>query len=366
MWVGVDLFFVLSGFLITGILYDSLHDPRFFRNFYTRRALRIFPLYYGFFLCLFLLTPVLHIQYRSSILLYFAYVGNLAMPFCLRVGNNPTTFQFMLHGHEVYGNIGHFWSLCVEEQFYVIWPAIVWFVRSRASLMRVCVGGCLLVLLVRIVAVAYLGRFGTFMHFLSWYTFTRADTLMVGAWLALWLRGRTLSLVQLRRLSGALFYGVVGIFVLCSHILPPAVYGPGFATVGYTLIALAGAGLVLRSLDDSSRFSRVLRLRFLSALGAISYGFYLVHHLYMYEFLDLYNRYAIVHRFGFLIPFVAFALSWALAALSFRYLESPFLRLKSRLAPQWVPQPAPAFGEGPGSDFVPVALHVSEPRPEPQ
>jgi peptidoglycan/LPS O-acetylase OafA/YrhL len=137
-WTGVDLFFVLSGFLITGILYDSLGGPRFFRNFYIRRALRIFPVFYGFFLLLFLLTPLLHLRYDVHLLSFFFYVGNLVTPLADLVHRNPTVIFMHRHGSTfAVCNIGHLWSLCVEEQFYLIWPAVVWFARDRRKLMTI-------------------------------------------------------------------------------------------------------------------------------------------------------------------------------------------------------------------------------------
>src|ERR1700761_8041685 len=76
-WMGVDLFFVLSGFLITGILYDTAHKPHRVRNFYARRSLRIFPLYYGVLLLFLLLTPVLQLHWKPGHLLYFFYLSNM-------------------------------------------------------------------------------------------------------------------------------------------------------------------------------------------------------------------------------------------------------------------------------------------------
>ena len=359
MWVGVDLFFVLSGFLITGILYDSLHDPRFFRNFYTRRALRIFPLYYGFFLLLFLTTPLFHTRYDPSILFYFFYVGNLAMPFFNMIHHNPTTISMMLHHFGLNLNIGSFWTLCVEEQFYLLWPAVVWLVRSRARLMNICIAGSLAILLIRFLILWHGHRL---LGFFGWYTYTRADTLLVGAWLALWLRGRALSTHQLRRLAASLFFGAILAFTVANLVIRGAAYGWFAATVGYTFIALGAAGLILGSLDDSNPFSRFLRIRALYEFGAISYGFYFVHALYLYEFRDLYQRHTGLHRFPFLIPIFVFGLSLLLARLSFRYIESPFLKLKRKLAPQWTPN---ASGpELPHGEPQPASLYLSEPRPD--
>jgi len=120
---GVDLFFVLSGFLITGILVDSLDEDGFFRKFYARRVLRIFPLYYGVLLVLFLLTPVLRLQWHGMGWLMLGYFQNV----------RPNEIGTFSPGAGV--ALNHFWSLAVEEQFYLFWPAMVFFIRDRRRLL---------------------------------------------------------------------------------------------------------------------------------------------------------------------------------------------------------------------------------------
>ena len=117
---GVDLFFVLSGFLITGILLDTREGPDYFRNFYARRVLRIFPLYYAALAVAFLLIP----SVRRDALWYWTYLTN---------------FRFAEVGWPKVPYLGHFWSLAVEEQFYLVWPALVFFLPRRV-LPWLCLG----------------------------------------------------------------------------------------------------------------------------------------------------------------------------------------------------------------------------------
>jgi peptidoglycan/LPS O-acetylase OafA/YrhL len=143
-FAGVNIFFVLSGFLITGILFDSRGDPCRARNFYIRRTLRIFPLYYAVFLVLLLLAPILHWQWTLSWLAWPLYLGNfliLRSPQVMVI-NSPQAVSAFGHLYSarfpVFAFIGHFWSICVEEQFYLFWPAIVFLTRSRRALIWVC------------------------------------------------------------------------------------------------------------------------------------------------------------------------------------------------------------------------------------
>src|SRR6185437_14914235 len=145
-WMGVLTFFVLSGFLITGVLYDSRQEQRRFRNFYVRRALRIFPLFYFIWLCILICGFFFHAQWRPMLTLWPVYLGN----YVRFIGGATTAYDRIYTAFPtVPFEIGHFWSLAVEEQFYFLWPLVVFKVQSRQKLMRICVAVIILVLLLR-------------------------------------------------------------------------------------------------------------------------------------------------------------------------------------------------------------------------
>jgi len=180
-WAGaaVDIFFVLSGFLITGILWDMRHANHRWRNFYVRRALRIFPLYYGLFLCFLFTTPLFHWQWHWTHLSYVFYLQNFVrfLPHLKYEPENllPTT-------------LGHLWSLAIEEQFYLLWPLLVFRVSSLESLIRIAwciVAGCLLL---RITLLLSLPHSILDNYFIYRCTFTRIDALAVGGLGALYMR----------------------------------------------------------------------------------------------------------------------------------------------------------------------------------
>lgn len=122
-WIGVDLFFVLSGFLITGILLDTRGHRHYFRNFYARRTLRIFPLYYGVLFGALALTPLLHLHWQAGDVTHFLYVDNISVQFNPALTRVPPRI-----------NLDVMWSLAVEEQFYLLWPAIILLIATRKPL----------------------------------------------------------------------------------------------------------------------------------------------------------------------------------------------------------------------------------------
>jgi peptidoglycan/LPS O-acetylase OafA/YrhL len=340
-WVGVDIFFVLSGFLITGILFDSLGESHFFRNFYIRRSLRIFPVYYIFWIALLLLTPILHIAWNRYLIAQAGYAGNFFYAGA-KLGHHaaPGFIPFVTsrHPHELrFINAGAFWTLCVEEQFYLVWPLVIWLVRSRQVLLRICI---LAIIALPIIRLLYFLRFpeNVAAGQLFFNSFFRFDTLLVGAAVALWLRETRLSANTVRK--GSIVVACAAPLLLAflyslerTHDPLNTNLDPVVATIGYTLIALAAAALLLLAIQPSSLLSRFLQRRPLVALGRISYGMYLFHALPELHFQAEGQRFINDHV-GFLLPVVAFVYTLTCAKLSFRFIESPFLRLKDRLAPR--------------------------------
>ncbi len=132
LWGGVDLFFVLSGFLITGILQRTKTDRRYFQSFYARRALRIFPIYY-FVLTLSLILAL----FSSKIANELPAWGSWRVAYFLYLQNWPVFW----HGDKIMGGLwGAYWSLAVEEQFYFVWPFLI-FCFSEKAIARLCILG---------------------------------------------------------------------------------------------------------------------------------------------------------------------------------------------------------------------------------
>src|ERR1035437_7043104 len=171
-WMGVDLFFVVSGLLITGILLDSKQSDGYFRNFYARRCLRIWPLYYSALLFMFVIVPFLrpseaHVIFEARSSPWWAY------SFFLQ------NFLVPIHSSAT-GLLGVTWSLAVEEQFYLVWPLVVRFC-SEAELRRIAIA---------VICLSPVLRFYLAQHQVVIYsnTFCRLDGLMAGARLAIVIR----------------------------------------------------------------------------------------------------------------------------------------------------------------------------------
>jgi len=333
-WVGVDLFFVLSGFLITGILFDSLGSARYFRNFYIRRTLRIFPLFYTVWAICLLITPFVHVAWNRYVVAMMFYVGNWTYQGAF-AGTHPDPGILMIGGLPII--FGQFWTLCVEEQFYLLWPLVVYFVRRRESLLKVTIWGAALIPLLRctLMLVTHL-RISGLLYVSS---FSRFDSLLVGSAVALWLRGRPAEFVPSPRYYAILFFAPAAILAALlatvgRHQHPLETNNVVFSTVGFTLLALSAAGAILASLDHRTRLHRYLRHRWLVKLGTISYGFYVLHAI---PLRILYDRNLLGTEASplakVIVPVVAFVFFYGLSRCSYRWIESPFLKLKDKLAP---------------------------------
>jgi peptidoglycan/LPS O-acetylase OafA/YrhL len=328
LWLGVDLFFVLSGFLITAILYDSKGSDRYFRSFYGRRALRILPLYYGF-LVFFLLFARQWLPAESARQLldtqgwYWLFLSNV---------------QVALNGWQEPVHLGHFWSLAVEEQFYLLWPFAVWML-SRTALVRLAGLFFALALLIRVFKPFDMTALGAYVLLP-----TRMDAIAAGAYVALMTRGVTKASPE----SKIVIRRAVVVLVVCATALA-LIYAvhrglpelqPAVNTVGFTLIASACASmLTLLILTPSGNWlNRLFAGPPLMALGRYSYGLYVVHVPIILFLMDRGLDAKLFPRIlGSTLPgvgafcVVAVALSLAVAVLSFHLFESPILSLKRYL-----------------------------------
>lgn len=322
-WVGVDLFFVLSGFLITGILYDTRNDSRYFYRFYGRRALRILPVSYMALLLLVFLTPILHYQWHWAQLSYVLYLGNVfgvLHPYLTIVPSSVYP-----HAQAV---LSHFWSLCVEEQFYLLWPLVVWSVRDRLRLIWIAGSVSLLALAFRIAMVRNLPVAACF----RWISYTlpfRMDALLIGAILALVLRGPFADNWQ--RSAKWFFLVFVGPTLLVLSL--GSARNPWVLTLGLTLNALTGAGLIGTALRPASAISKIFQWKPLRVLGKYSYGFYVYHLLFLAFWTHLRKVLTVdlhsVALSGLIELPLNFGITFIVSKLSYDYIESRFLKLKT-------------------------------------
>lgn len=323
-WMGVDLFFALSGFLITGILLDTRESNNYFQSFYARRALRIFPLYYSVLTFVLLVVSLIHPRPNSVPVvadekLYYFYLVNW-----LALWKGPWRANFL----------AHFWSLAVEEQFYLLWPLCVW-LFVRRNLTKVAVIGSIIALVIRIGWLAHAGPGQAIVM----ATVTRMDSLLCGAVSAIMFRNVKL-LASLR----TYLPWVAGSALLCFATAGGwlrLVYGPGgeqsfVQTIGYSLLAFGFSGLVLHIglTDDRATFTqKVFRNKTLTNFGKYSYGIY-VYHVPLLGLVGMILAKARIEAFkeqlwfGLCCVILLFVCSFLIAMLSYELLERPFLNLK--------------------------------------
>lgn len=344
-WCGVPMFFVLSGFLITGILLETKHDAHFFRTFYMRRALRIFPLYYAFITGWFGLRWATYTSGTDSGgWMYYLYLTNFKNAHDGMFGSPPISLV---------------WSLAIEEQFYFLWPAIVWMASERA-LAFVC--ACLMV-------IAPLFRALMVAHGANWvavYALTPShlDSLAIGAAIALLVRypERLAKSVTAARLAGftclsillVQIYTAVPMFADASRKLPLAMT---------CFAGLFGSILIVSLGRRKGWLNRAMSFAPLRTTGKYSYAIYLFHITIACLLVDFHiSARTLPVMPHLLFDCILFAVTFCAAFVSWHLYEKQFLRLKEFFQYSHPPDVAPAANDHSASAPLidsPIALTAS-------
>lgn len=338
-FLGVDLFFVLSGFLITGILLSEFEKSQSvsLRNFYMRRVLRLGPGLILYLLGCLLVTHHLRLINLSKevklIAIALAYSTNWIMALGLNSFSDPTAIT---------------WSLSIEEQFYLVWPLLFFGCLALKVRRRFIVAGLGIVIFSIMVHRCLLLNAGVGLSRLYYGTDTRADALLIGCLLAL-LPITSLGVKTKRWLHIASILSVAGL----SYLIATTTFtDPFLYRGGYTVIALmAGIVILVAANSPPAILSRPLRIRPLRWFGKISYGLYLWHWMVVVS--------STFYYLGYWEPWAKLTLAVGIASASFYFVERPFNRLKTRFTlrssgPQVISS-SMATGKIPSSLPIPLA-----------
>ncbi len=319
---GVDLFFVISGFLITGILIDTRNDQNCLKNFYIRRSLRIFPLYYAA-----LLLFITYIALSSNI---SEVMGTQMLMHVFYLQNWWPTFRT-----GEFDMISHTWSLAVEEQFYLFWPLL--FLSFYKGRIREVLPLCCFLIFFSWFLRFYLSDIEKYkLAYTS--TISRLDTLILGALLSV-VCHHYLDILKkqahiFKYLAIISFLGLVAFFYFnaqttnIAHAQMTKIGLTGFSIFYTILLAYIFLG------KRNSITHKLFNIHFLRQNGKISYGLYVIHVPVLYAI----KRSGLLNEMGFwtqhgAIMILGYTASFLLASLSYKYFEKPILKLKEKYAP---------------------------------
>lgn len=323
-WLGVDLFFILSGFLITSILVDLRSSAAYFRTFYLRRALRIFPAYM-IMLAIYFATSLV-VQKLGSAGLWLRYIFYYSSLIPIHI---PFTAQSAGVWSPVLMGLGVLWSLSVEEVYYTIWAPIVRWIPLRLFPL-------LLVFLI-VLSPAMRSYFNQFDNSLHLFV-CRADSMAYGsliAFLVQWMRAQGKQLKEPWLNGGMLLWGMGTLFFWIKfHVgASPRV----FYSLGVSMANIFLAMLVLRVICNAGKNAlpeRVLRWKVLQSIGKISYTLYLVNYFFRGLMQELCRVQCFSAHLSMAVVTVGgISLSFGASYLMWHGVEKRVLRLKDVFAP---------------------------------
>jgi peptidoglycan/LPS O-acetylase OafA/YrhL len=278
-WVFMEMFFVMSGFLITGILIDSKGRNNYYKRFMERRVLRVFPLYYLCLFILFFLLPHSWIDlsyYRQHQVWFWLYVEN---------------WLYAIDGWPHVKALHHFWSLAIEEQFYILWPLVVW-IFSPKGLIRFCIILFFFSIIFRNTGM----QLGFVMPFPYVATLGRMEGITLGAMIAVMVRSERLKAI-LERYTYSITV-ISGCIALLMFAVARSMkfQDPIHYTLNYTIVDIFFAGMITMTLckDELPGLKKVLNRPLFKQLGIMSYCIYIFHYpiqgIVEYNFMDYFTR----------------------------------------------------------------------------
>ncbi|PZU83117.1 MAG: hypothetical protein DI529_13205 [Chryseobacterium sp.] len=300
---GVSLFFVLSGFLITRILLNTKENPNYFKSFYIRRILRIFPLYYFFLIIYYFVFPLLPERSFASFseqIWYWIFMQNFAL-----------TFDWKSIGPS------HYWSLAVEEHFYLFWPLIVYYFPLKKIKWGILII-CIISFLTRIILIRNNIEE-------SQFTLARFDELAIGAFLAvLELENKLIN--NLKKFLTAFLILLIPLLYISTK---NGNYSMFDSSIRYLILGMVYGSFIafIVSADTKSWIKRILNNNFLRFTGKISFGLYVYHpicFIIIINYLKISN-----HIFNFIF---SFGLAYFISIFSYNLLEKRFLKLKNNFS----------------------------------
>lgn len=325
-WAGVDLFFVLSGYLITSRLYETRNDSNRFKKFYWNRAVRILPIYY----------VTLGVFYAGFNLL--VSVKNLS-GFEYYVRHWPGFVFFFQNWTFIFDNgvremsLEHFWSLAVEEQFYLFWPIFFYFFHRTKYFFQLILVLVLLIIASRIV-IYYSYPGSQYYRHNMYNTFCRMDAFFAGGCMYLFQKKGNLMRPVLSRWLW--IFSVIILVVEIFYLGNVSGSSPFMRTVGYTANAIFFSGLVFYVSSKSSGWVHaVFNNRWLRFTGKVSYGLFIYHWLVLVVLLSkvrvLFVQLGLAENTSIVLAtFCCLLVSFAISVVSYYSFESNFLKLKMR------------------------------------
>lgn len=327
-WIGVQLFFVLSGFLITSILLEAKTDElgRYLKRFYWRRSLRIFPLYYLYLIGIAGLYLAAHIPEDFTNKVPYLFFYNY---------NHYPIFESL--SYDV--TFTHFWSLSVEEQFYLFWPFVIYFLNPRQ----------LKTLLLTIIAGIPIFRYFIYDWLMAnnyplsdlgqiVYRLTPAqiDSFAFGAAIPVFKMDTKGIKTNYFSWAAIILFLIAGLINYSNQSIPLSSIGyPNGGTENlqhvwsYSLIDLASLGLILMVITNANSIlvRNIFANKFMVSIGKVSYGMYVYHWVFLAGYRKIIHPYIGYRPISFL---VYLALVYVVSWLSFRFFESFFIGLKDR------------------------------------